>query len=51
MASRCFSPPDMPVAPLADDGVVPVGQCGDGVVDLRRPAGRSSSATVAAGLA
>ena len=26
IASRCFSPPDMPVAALADDGVVAVGE-------------------------
>ena len=36
IASRCFSPPTEPVAPLADDRVVPVGECGDRVVDTRR---------------
>ena len=33
-------PAGHPVAPLADDGVEPVGQLGDGLVDLRGPAGR-----------
>ena len=37
IAIRCFSPPGEAVAALADDGLVPVGERGDQLVDLRRP--------------
>ena len=36
IAMRCFSPPLQPVAALADDGVVAVGERRDRVVDVRR---------------